>query len=444
MNQYYLAIDIGASSGRHMIAYEENGNLLLKEIYRFPNQVKKKGEHLIWDIVQLKEHVIEGLKRCKELNMIPISIGIDTFGVDYVLLDEKGAIIKDVFSYRDARTIRSKQLYEKENNPVTLFMKTGIQPQSFNTLYQLYDDKMSGRTKEVHQILMLPSYLNYVLTGKAHNEYTISTTTGMINVENQSWDLDILSSLNIKKEQMADIVMPGKILGTLTKEISEEIGFESTVCVIPSHDTASAVTGSFADSDTIFLSSGTWSLIGVLLKNPIVTKESLQAGFTNEGNMHGEVRFLKNIMGLWMIQELRKEIDPNMSFESIILEANKYFDYEQVFDVNDPSLLAPKSMKKAIIALLAKQGNAPTTNGQIFYSVYHSLAKSYAKAVLEIESITQKTFKSINIVGGGSQNTLLNALTKAYTKKELILGPIEATALGNIKTQILAIKGHIK
>jgi len=436
---YYLAIDIGASSGRHILAYFVDGKLLFEEIYRFENNVIKKNDSLLWDIDYLLENIINGLKKCKLLDKIPVGIGINTFGVDYVLLDNENNIVGDVYSYRDKRTIEAKRKFQTKMNLDDQYELTGIQPQVYNTVYQLYSDKLNNRLDKVNTILLLPSYLNYYLTGIKRNEYTISTTTGMIDIKTNDWSKEILNHLGIRKDVLPKIIMPGIILGDFTDNIRKKIGFNSNVYIIPSHDTASAVSGSSIDKDTIFLSSGTWSLMGTLVDKPINTKKALELGFTNEGNYNGRYRFLKNIMGLWIIQQVRHEIGYNYTFSELVDLAKKNNDYEHTFNVNDDLLLAPRSMISAVKYVLKKENKVlPDSFGKLCYSIFNSLAKEYQRTVKDIEQITEKNFLNINIFGGGCKNQLLNELTEKYTEKKVITGPIEATAFGNIVIQMIA------
>ena len=437
--KYYLAIDIGASSGRHILAHLKDGEILFEEIYRFDNRVMNKNDSLLWDIDYLLENIICGLKKCKKIGKIPIGVGIDTFGVDYVLLNKEDNIIGDIYSYRDKRTIEAKRKFSKVLNSHEQYELTGIQPHVYNTLYQLYSDKLNQRLKNVSTILLLPSFLNYYLTGIKRNEYTISTTTGIIDITTKDWNEQILKHLDIARTQLPKIIMPGQVLGNFTEAIQKQVGFNTNVYVIPSHDTASAVTGSLADKDTIFLSSGTWSLMGILMDKPLNTKETLALGFTNEGNYNGQYRFLKNIMGLWILQEVRHEIGDIYTFSELVDLARENSNYEHTFNVNDELLLAPQSMISAIKAVLNKENKQlPSSFGELCYCIFNSLAKEYQKTVNEIEKITKKQYQYLNIFGGGCKNRLLNKLTEKYTGKKVITGPVEATALGNIVIQMLA------
>ena len=436
---YYLAIDIGASSGRHILAHQEDGHIVLEEIFRFKNNVIRKDEKMIWDIDFLIENIVIGMKKCKEINKIPVSVGIDTFGVDYVLLDEKGQRIDDVYAYRDPRTAKSSQAFNRLISAYEQYQLTGIQPHAFNTIYQLYDDILRGRIQNVTSVMLLPSYLGYYLTDVKQNEYTISSTSGMINIDTKSWDDVLLKTLSLKKEIFPDLIMPGQKIGNMRQTIQDQIGYDTTLYAVPSHDTASSVLGSLADDETIFLSSGTWSLMGVLTKTKYINPEVFEAGFTNEGSPFEENRFLKNIMGLWIIQEVVREQETTYKIEDIIEMASKSNDFSSTFNVNDHRFLSPKNMTEAIYEVLNEaEKPLPQTPGELFFCIYHSLAIEYAHTVKQIESLIGRPFKQINIVGGGSQNKILTELTRNLTQKTIISGPTESTALGNIMMQMIS------
>lgn len=438
---YYLAIDIGASSGRHILGYMENGKIVLEEIYRFKNGAEKVGDKLVWNHESLFSSIIEGLKKCKEINKIPCSIGIDTWGVDYALLDENDNLIGEIYSYRDDRTqsvinevhsiVSEKEAYER----------TGIQKQVFNTIYQLYCDKKSGKLDNAKSFLMMPDYLHFKLTGVKKNEYTNASTTGLLNAKTREWDFEILEKLGIKKEIFMPLSLPGSIVGELKAEIASQVGFTSTVYLPATHDTASAVMAVPSEEMPLYISSGTWSLMGIETPDENTSEIANASGFTNEGGYEKSVRFLKNIMGLWMIQCIKKEYNDKYSFTDFVDEAVKAQGFDSIVDVNDLSFFAPDSMINAVKEYCKKTNQkVPETVGEIVLCVYSSLAVCYAKAVEQIEQITGKKFNEINIVGGGCQNVLLNKLTAEKTGRKVVAGPVEATATGNLLAQMLANK----
>ena len=431
---YYLAIDIGASSGRHILSHIENERLVLEEIYRFDNNLTQSKDRLVWDIESLFSEVLNGIKKCGEIGKIPKSIAIDTWGVDYVLLDENKKEIKPCFCYRDGRTNAVVDEVESLVSPARLYSKTGIQKQNFNTIYQLYADKKNGRLLNAKYFLMMPDYLSFKLTGVCKNEYTNATTTGLVNANAKAWDSDIISALGLPSELFGALNTPSSVVGDFSENIQKAVGFNSTVLFAPSHDTASAVCACpMADND-LYISSGTWSLIGTEITEPILNDSARKLNFTNEGGIDNRFRFLKNYMGMWLFQNIRRNLNKSMTYDEMMELAKKCGEYKY-FDVNDSTLVAPKNMIDAIGKLI---GNDDL--GLILNSAYHSLAKSYSEAVTEIETVTGKRFNAIHIVGGGCQDKYLNALTRDYTGKSVTAGPIEATATGNIASQIMRDK----
>ena len=439
--KYYLAIDIGASSGRHILGWMQEGKLVLEEIHRFKNGAEKVDDKLIWNVDSLFSSIVEGIKKCKELGKIPYSIGIDTWGVDYALLDENDKLISEIYSYRDDRTLSVIDKVHAIVNEEETYNRTGIQKQVFNTIYQLYSDKETGKMDKACAFLMMPDYLHFLLTGEKRNEYTNASTTGLLNAKTRDWDYELIEKLGYKKSLFNTLSLPGTSVGQLKKEIQEIVGFNATVCLPATHDTASAVMAVPSEDMPLYISSGTWSLFGIESPNENTKEISRVSGFTNEGGYGKSVRFLKNIMGLWMIQCIKKEYNDKYSFTDFVDEANKAVGFESIVDVNDLSFFAPTSMIDAVKDYCKKTGQkVPETVGEIVRCVYQSLAVCYAKAVEQIEEITGEKFKNINIVGGGCQNVLLNQLTAVKTGRKVIAGPIEATATGNLLAQMLASK----
>ncbi|MBR2498259.1 MAG: rhamnulokinase [Clostridia bacterium] len=437
--RYYLAIDIGASSGRHILGYMDDGKLILEEIYRFKNGAEDKNGKLVWNDSALFNSILEGLKKCKEINKIPSFIGIDTWGVDYALLDENDKLIDEVFSYRDDRT---QSVIDKVHAIVSVeesYERTGMQKQVFNTIYQLYCDKISGKLDKAKSFLMMPDYLHFLLTGVKKNEYTNASTTGLLNAKTRNWDYEIIDKLGFDKDLFKPLSLPGSIVGNLKKEIVEKVGFDAMVCLPATHDTASAVMAVPDDKMPLYISSGTWSLMGIETPDENTSEKAQTSGFSNEGGYGKSVRFLKNIMGLWMIQCIKKEYNDKYSFTDFVDEANKVKNFDSIVDVNDLSFFAPKSMIDAVKDYCKNTNQqVPETVGEIVLCVYKSLAKCYADAVVQIEDITGKKFNAINIVGGGCQNVLLNELTAKATGRKVVAGPVEATATGNLLAQMIA------
>jgi rhamnulokinase len=433
MSKYYLAIDIGASSGRHILGSVENGKICLEEIYRFENGIKTTDEGLFWDVEALFSEVVAGIAKCREIGKIPTSVAIDTWGVDYVLLDENEKELLPVYAYRDSRTA---EWVDSDLFPVSydeLYAKTGIQRQSFNTVYQLYCDKISGRADRAKHYLMMPEYLSYKLTGVMRNEYTEASTTSMVNAKEKAWDREIIEKIGVNPDIFLPLSLPGTVVGELKGEIAERVGFNTTVVLAPSHDTASAVAACPIDAESVYISSGTWSLMGTENLNPVLTKEARDAGFSNEGGAEYRFRFLKNIMGMWLFQNVRKNTDKRYTYDQM-MEMAKASSFRKIIDVNHPTLVAPTSMIEAVNRLAGDE-NLPL--GDTLSCIYHSLASMYQKTVSGIEEVTGKKIKNIFIVGGGSRDAYLNELTGKYTGKSVTIGLGEATATGNIISQIM-------
>lgn len=430
---YYLAIDIGASSGRHILGYIDNGRLKLEEIHRFENYITNQNGTLVWDIEHLVSEVKKGIAKCKEIGKIPCTVAIDTWGVDYVLLDKNKQEIIPAVSYRDSRTNRVINKVESIISAEELYLKTGIQKQNFNTIYQLYADKLSGRLEDAKHFLMIPAYLSYKLTGIIKNEYTNATTTGMVNADTKQWDYEIIDKLSLPKHLFGTLDTPCTVIGNFTKEMQDYAGFDSTVIFAPSHDTASAVCACPIDDNSVYISSGTWSLIGVESLNPIVNEKSMAANFANEGGIDYRFRFLKNYMGMWLFQNVKKNLNNEFSYDDMMRLAMQSKRFEMI-DTNAPDFLAPENMINAIRSYL-KNESIPIE--VVINSVYHSLAQSYKNAIDEIEKLAGKTIDNVFIVGGGSKDTYLNKLTAQYTGKKVVTGLSEATATGNLLSQIM-------
>lgn len=430
---YHLAVDIGASSGRTILGSVEKGKLKLEEVYRFENYIKDENGTLVWDIKHLVKEVIKGIAKCREIGKIPKTVAIDTWGVDYVLIDENGKEILPAVSYRDDRTNLVQEEISKLVPQEELYSRTGIQKQNFNTIYQLYCDKKSGKLDNAKYFLMIPDYIAYKLTGVMKNEYTNATTTNLVNAKTKTWDYEVIDRLGIKKNIFFELSQPKTEIGSFSEETKKEVGVDSIVICAPSHDTASAVCACPLDSNSVYISSGTWSLIGTENTEPVLSDEAMNANFTNEGGINYRFRFLKNIMGMWLFQNIRRNLDRKFTYDDMMNLAMQSTYCEKI-DPNAPEFIAPENMIDAVKKYL---NNDALSLDSVINSVYHSLAQSYADAVLEIEKISGKTIESINIVGGGSKDRYLNSLTRKYTGKKVLAGPVEATATGNIICQLM-------
>lgn len=441
MSEYYLAIDIGASSGRHMLAHMEQGKLKLEEIYRFENGMTIRNGKRIWDVDRLFGEIKAGMKKCAEAGKLPKSMAIDTWAVDYVLLDENDRILGDTYAYRDDRTDGCDDLVYSYLSEKELYERTGIQKQKFNTIYQLMAVKrdtpeLLAQTKT---FLMLPDYFQFLLTGNKVSEYTNATSTQLVHPKTGQWDRELLTLFGYPSEAFKELRMPGTMVGNLRKEIQDEVGFDCQVVLCASHDTASAVMA-MPDvlGDGIYISSGTWSLMGVELLEADCREVSRMANFTNEGGYDRRFRYLKNIMGLWMIQSVRREWDNKYSFAELCMMAEQNQSFPSRVDVNDSSFLAPESMIGAVKDYCIRTDQlVPETSGEIASVIYESLADCYGKTIEEIEKNRNRKYDKVYVIGGGSNADYLNRLTAEVTGKTVYAGPGEATAIGNVIAQML-------
>ena len=436
-NLRYLAVDIGASSGRHIVAYLQDGVLRMQEIYRFRNGVTERNGRLYWDADNLFSEIVAGLKKAGEMGLAPQYVGIDTWAVDYVLLDKSDRRIGDVFAYRDKRGADVKGKAHAVMPFPELYRRTGIQYAPFNTLYQLYDDRLTGKLNEARTFLMLPDYFHFLLTGVKKQEYTNATSTGMVNALTHRWDEEILSRFSLPSYLFGELSQPGTVVGRFTPEIAKQVGYDATVILPATHDTASAVLAAPVSDGAPYLSSGTWSLLGKEVPAAITGEKALACNYSNEGSVKNAFRFQKNIIGLWMIQQVKKELGDKYSFAELAEMARRERT-DCVLDLSDPCYLAPESMIGEI-----ERKTGKLTPGALSYVIFNSLALTYKKAIEELEEVTGVSCDTLHVIGGGCQNALLNELTAAHTGKKLTIGPVEATAIGNIIAQMIGT-GEIK
>ena len=438
----YLAVDIGASSGRHIVAWLEEGKIRTREVYRFPNGATERSGHLCWDAKALAEHVMAGLRAAHDQGLDPVSVGIDTWGVDFALLDGEGQLVGDMVAYRDSRTEGMDTRLEKTMPFADMYRLCGIARQPFNTVYQLMavvreHPEYRDRVKD---FLLVPEYLSYCLTGRRAHEWTNVSTTALGDAQTRAFSREIIRAANLPEGWFeTPIVQPGTRLGPLLPDIARRVGFDAEVILPATHDTGSAYMAVPArDEQAAFLSSGTWSLLGTELRAPVTDARALLSGFTNEGGYGGTIRFLKNIMGMWMLQCIHRETGKAHSFAEMA-DMAAASDYPAWVDAADNRFLAPASMLEEVRAALREQG-APEPRGlaDILRAVTVGLAVCYRDAIGEMSEITGKTFTSVNIVGGGSQNVVLNQLTADLTGLPVYAGPTEGTALGNLAAQMIA------
>lgn len=454
---YHLAVDIGASSGRHILGHVENGRMVLEEVYRFDNVQIHKNGHDCWDLDAMWQHILDGLRACKAAGKIPQTMGIDTWAVDFVLLDAEGKPVSDAVAYRDKRTQGMDKAAEEKLPFAQLYARTGIQKQPFNTVYQLLalQKEHPEQLAAARHFVMIPEYFNYLLTGCIQNEYTNATSTALVNARTKDWDGEILAAFGLPREIFGTLHLPGGRVGGFSEAVREAVGFDCTVLLPATHDTGSAFLAVPArDENAVYLSSGTWSLLGTENAQPITGEASMRANFTNEGGYEYRYRYLKNIMGLWMIQSIRRELngvayvagretrdaaEKQWSYAELEAEARGCAEFPSRVEVDDARFLAPESMTQAVKDFCAETNQSvPQTVGEVMQCVYASLAAGYAAAIEELSGLTGTQYTSVNIVGGGSKDGYLNELTAKATGLPVFAGPTEGTALGNLIAQWIA------
>lgn len=452
MGQYFLAVDIGASSGRHILGKAEDGKIALEEIYRFPNGMKNLDGTLCWDVEELWGHVVQGLKECGRLGKIPAAMGIDTWAVDYVLLDGEDKVTGKTVGYRDGRTQGMDEEVGRLISPEELYGRTGIQKQIFNTIYQFMAVKKENPEylEQAQTMLMIPDYLHYRLTGNKCQEYTNATTTQLVSPETKAWDYDLIERLGYPKKWFGDLSMPGTLVGELSEAVEKEVGFSCQVVLPGTHDTASAVAAVPSnEEDVLYISSGTWSLMGTERLEADCSETSREHNFTNEGGYAYRFRYLKNIMGLWMIQSVKKELaraGEDYSFAQLCQMAEEE-SIKSLVDCNDDCFLAPDSMIQAVKDFCGRSGQkVPETAAQLAAVIYRSLEDCYKKTKAELEQATGKIYRQIHIVGGGANADFLNQLTADAAGCPVFAGPVEATAIGNLAVQMIraGVYGSLK
>ncbi len=440
MEKYYLAVDIGASSGRHILGSLKDGKLNLEEIYRFPNGMKDVDGSVCWDVEALFCEIKEGLKRCKEAGKIPSYMGIDTWAVDYVLLDGKDQVLGKTYGYRDSRTTGMDEKVYEIISREELYGRTGIQKQIFNTIYQL----MAVKQKEpelfdkAESLLFIPDYFHFLLTGVKKTEYTNATTSQLVSPRTKDWDYELIDRLEYPRKIFGKISKPGTYVENFREEIRREVGFDCQVILPATHDTGSAVAAIPTTKDNaLYISSGTWSLMGTELMAADCTLESMKRNLTNEGGYDYRFRYLKNIMGLWMIQSVRKEFKEEYSYDYICRQASEQT-IPSIVDCNDNCFLAPKSMIEEVKDYCQKSGQqVPENEWETAAVIYNSLGRCYAETIGQIEQMTGQKYDRIYVVGGGSNAEYLNRITAKYTGRAVYAGPGEATAIGNLLVQML-------
>lgn len=448
---HFLAFDLGASSGRALLGTLENGKLELTEIHRFKNQMTEVQGSFFWNIFSLFDELKTGLKKCiSEYDIQPDSIGIDTWGVDYALVTPDGYIVGLPFAYRDHRTDTAMDDFFRIMDKKETYSLTGIQFLQFNSLFQLFASvqKNYSGLKAAQSLLFMPDALNYLFSGVKSTEYTIASTSQMLKPGKPEWEDKLFKAAGISKSLFTEITQPGNILGPILPEILEETGSREIPCIaVAGHDTASAIVSvPVIGENWAYLSSGTWSLLGIESPEPLVSEKTLEMNFTNEGGVQGTTRFLKNIMGMWLIQECKRVWDDEdeISWQEIVDCSNDVEPFRCFINPDDSSFLNPGNMPKAIRKYCENTGQyVPKTKGEIARCIYDSLVLKYRFTIRQIESVTGQKIEKIHIIGGGAHNKMMNQLTADATGIPVFAGPTEATAIGNIMMQAKAM-GKVK
>lgn len=446
MKEVYLAIDFGGGSGRVMAGCPSGGELQLETIYRFQNRQVRMNGHIYWDFLSLFEDMKKGIRMAVDKGYRIRSIGIDTWGVDFGLIDKLGNLVGNPVCYRDSRTDGMPEQVFGRIDPRTHYAVAGTQVMAINTLFQLYAMKLEGnpQLEIADKLLFMPDLFSYFLTGVANNEYSIASTSELMDIRNCRWNYPLIRELGLPEHLFCDIVMPGESRGVLKPEVMEELGldYEVEVIAVASHDTASAVYAvPPADNGevTAFLSSGTWSLLGVLTDAPILTEEARVNGFTNEGGAEGKICFLQNITGLWILQKLMGEWTEagQCTDYDVLIPAAEEAQFASVIDVDDAQFTSPVNMADTIVSYCRESGQqVPQTQGEFVKCVLLSLAERYKKGIEGLNRLLPRPVTKLQIIGGGSQNRYLNRLTAQATGLQVAAGPVEATAIGNIRAQM--------
>lgn len=442
MTKTSLAVDIGASSGRIIEGILKNNKISIREIYRFENSMVKKDNKFCWNIDFIFKNVLDGLKKAISLGDNIDSVGVDTWAVDYVLIDKKNNRIEPVYAYRDHRTDKSMEEVFDKISPKNIYRSTGIQFMQFNTLYQLYEHNKMKNLDNIQTFLMIPDYINYLLTGMKKVEFTNATTTQLFNIHKFNWDENLIKVIGVNRDIFPEIIKAGETLGSLRDEAKQRIGNTDLKVIEPAtHDTGSAVAAVPAvDDNFAYISSGTWSLMGIESKKPICSEDALYYNFTNEGGVFDTFRVLKNIMGLWLIQEVKRLYKDKYSFSDLVGLAEKAEPFKCLINPSHTRFLNPDNMIEEIKAYCIETNQeVPQTPGEIARCIFESLAFQYKEVLLQLRKLYKKDINKIYIIGGGCKNKFLNKLCADFTQCQVYAGPVEATAIGNLIVQFIAL-----
>ena len=422
-----------------MLGHLGPGQLSVEAVHRFPNDPVRIPDGLHWNILELYRNILVGLRKAAGAQPELAGVGIDSWAVDYGLVSGD-RLINNPFHYRDERTARGADLVHKITDHATLYSTNGLQFQPFNSIYQLAVDHEAGVIPDATRMLMIPDLLGFWLTGEQVAERTNASTTGLLDITNGTWNATLIDKVSLPRSLFPSLVDPGSQIGSLRDEVADEVGAAVDVIAVGAHDTASAVVGvPMTEPGAAYVSSGTWSLVGVELDRPVLTEESREANFTNEGGVDGKIRYLRNVMGMWLLSESIRTWEregQTVELTTLLAQAAEIRTPVAIFDANHPSLLPPGDMPRRIAALCAEAGAAvPDSPAEFARSIVESLAEAYASAIADAERLSGSKINTVHIVGGGSQNTLLCQLTANRTGRRVLAGPVEATAVGNVLIQ---------
>lgn len=440
----FLAFDLGAESGRALIGMLEGEKIKVEEVYRFPNIPIKVRNSMFWDVLRIWGEIKNAISLADKFGEDLESIGVDTWGVDFALLDSNGELLGNPHHYRDPRTERAFEEALRKVPKEEIYFRTGIQFLRLNTLYQLYSLVLSRSSilNAADKFLMMPDLFNYWLSGLIFSEFSDATTTQFFNPSKDDWDYELLEKLGIPTHFLPEIVKPGTLLGRISDSLAEELNVSNRISIVAPacHDTASAVAAAvLEDSSSAYISSGTWSLVGVEIDRPIISRKSLEYNFTNEGGVFGKYRFLRNVQGMWLIQECRRiwtSQGREYSYDELTRLASKSRRFIAFIDPDDQRFMAPANMVDEIIGYLDETNQEkPRDEGELVRIILESLAFKYRLVIERIMELTGNRINQINVIGGGSRNWLLNQLTADFTGIRVIAGPVEATSIGNVLMQ---------
>lgn len=437
-----LAADLGATSGRVMLGQIQDGQIKLTELIRFPNQMEDKGGQKVWNFQKLLGNILEGVRQCP---VQPDSFAVDSWAVDYGYIDEAGNLLGDTIAYRDPRTnpVMDRVLKDYPD----LYLRTGIQIMPFNTIFQMIEDLESRPqiARRAARALLLPDLINHILTGKAFNEYTLSSSTALLDMRTTKWDTELMNRYGVRTDLFSEVAMPGQTIGPVADRFASETGRQFTVVLTAGHDTGAAIAGIPVAGKRKwgYISSGTWSLVGVEIPAPVINAKSAKYQITNEGGVEKTIRFLKNVAGMWLLEECLREWKSkgmNYGYDAIVAAASESAPFRSLIDPVDPRFNAPDSMVDTIAGFCRETNQPiPSSLGEYARCIYESLSLRYREVFDEIAEITGEAVEEIYIVGGGSRNRLLNQMTANASGKAVVQGPSEATVMGNIAVQAIAL-----